>query len=168
MFLHLSVILLTGRHGCPQGVYVWLLRGMRGCSGAGCAWLLLGGHAWLLLRGMRGCSGGWGMRGKGACMVKGGHAWWRVGHAWWGGCVAKGGMCGRGGVHGKGGGMPGKGGHVWQKGGWGACVVCTPPPRYGRSLRRRYSSYWNAFLLWMCCLLANSFNSICRRGRREN
>ena len=42
------------------------------------------------------------------------------------------------------------GGHVW----WGVCMVgghaChTCPPdttRYGRSMRGRYASYWNAFL----------------------
>ena len=53
----------------------------------------------------------------GACIVGG--------HAWQGTCVA--------------------GGHVSQ----GACMPCTPRPdttRYGRSMRGRYASYWNAFL----------------------
>ena len=72
MFLHLSVILLTGGggvHSCYGG-HVWLLRGgVCGCSRkGGCrAWLLQGGHAWLLWGacmvargGMCGCSGGWG------------------------------------------------------------------------------------------------------------
>ena len=37
----------------------------------------------------------------------------------------------KGGVHGEG----------------GVCVVCTPPTRCSRSMRGRYASYWNAFLL---------------------
>ena len=74
---------------------------------------------------------------KGACMAKGGA------------CVAKGVCMVKGGVH-------GEGGCAWQKGGIrgeggmhgerGACMVCTPPTRYGRSLRGRYASYWNDFL----------------------
>ena len=70
---------------------------------------------------------------RGACMVKGGCAWQRWGgHAWQrGACVAKGGMRGKG----------------------GACVVY--PPRYGRSLRGRYASYWNAFLLVISCVCEN-------------
>ena len=101
MFLHLSVILLTGRgacvvalggcgcsgrgmHGCSQRGHVWLLwGGMRGCSGGmhGCS----GGHAWLLQGGcvvapggMHGCSGGCAWLLWGVCMVApggGGHAW---------------------------------------------------------------------------------------------
>ena len=104
--------------------------------------MVTGGRAWLPRGvGVCGCRGG-------ACVVKGP-------------CVAKGGMCGEGRV------CVAKGGHVWQRGGMcgkrggmcaeggacvakgGACVVCTPPTRYGRSLRGRYASYWNAFLFQM-------------------
>ena len=107
----------------------------------------------------------------GPCMA-GGHAWWGVcmaGGVHDGGCVA-GGMHG-GGVHGRGmhdGGACMAGGHAWQ----GACMVgasmvggmhdrrhvwqagpachaCPPDTmRYGRSMRGRYASYWNAFLLF--------------------
>ena len=62
-----------------------------------------------------------------------------------GGMRGEGGMCGEGGMH-------GEGGHAWCRVG-GACVAqggghawYAPPPRYGRSLRGRYASYWNAFL----------------------
>ena len=99
MFLHLSVILLTGgggMRGCSRGAgevcvvalggHVWLLRG--------------GGHAWLLWGGMCGCSGGACVVAQGACVVApggevcvvalGGHAWLLQGgmhgcsggHAW--------------------------------------------------------------------------------------
>ena len=64
MFLHLSVILLTGGHGwLLLGGHAWLLRG------GVCMVALVGRHAWLL-GGMRGCSGG-------ACVVAlgGGRAW---------------------------------------------------------------------------------------------
>ena len=74
-----------------------------------------------------------------------------------GACVTKGGMCGEGGPC-----MAG--GHAWQRGvcGRGECVagegVCMAgghawhahipnTTRYGRSMRGRYASYWNAFLL---------------------
>ena len=43
------------------------------------------------------------------------------------------------------------GGRAWQRGGhaWrGGVRGMHPPPRYGRSLRGRYASYWNAFLLY--------------------
>ena len=117
MFLHLSVILLTGGgrawlggvHG--QGGHVWP-GGMHGRGGL--VWL--DGHAWQ----GGACVAGW------ACMAGG--------HAWLGGVCGEGGACVvKGGMHGKG----------------GACVVCMPPPstRYGRSMRGRYASYWNAFLL---------------------
>ena len=69
-----------------------------------------------------------------------------------GGACMAGGVCGGGGMHGRGacvvGGVCGRG-HAWQR---GACMPRTPPPdttRYGRSMRRRYASYWNAFL-FMC------------------
>ena len=85
MFLHLSVILLTGGGsmcGCSGGdrMVAWGV-GVCGCSGGACV---------VALGGMHGCSGGvhgcWGvcmvalgdMRGcsRGACMVAlGGHAW---------------------------------------------------------------------------------------------
>ena len=56
---------------------------------------------------------------RGACVVGG--------CAWQGACVAEGGVCGRG------------------------CACHTRPPpnttRYGRSMRGRYASYWNTFLL---------------------
>ena len=99
---------------------------------------------------------------QGACMAGGmhggGHAWqgW---HAWQGvcmvgGCVVVGGMCGRGGMHGGGcmaGGVHGWG-HAWQggmHGGRGSCVVAGGCVEYDeiRSMRGRYTSYWNAFLL---------------------
>ena len=85
-----------------------------------------------------------------------------------GACMAKGGMCGEGGMRGERGhvwqrgecmakgGMCGEGRHAWQRGGaWQrgeVCMVCMPLPstRYGRSMRRRYASYWNAFLLSKC------------------
>ena len=145
MFLQVSVCPQGGMHGC--GGDAWLLQGgMHGCSQGGHAWLLPGacmvapgGHAWLLLGGVHGCSWGvcmakGGMCGEGgrACMVKGA-------------CVAKGGMHGEGSMRGEGGvcvakgGMCGKGGHAWQRG--GMCGM------HGRSLRGRYASYWNAFLL---------------------
>ena len=80
-------------------------------------------------------------------------------------CVVKGVMHGEGDVHGKEGGMCGKegmhgksgvcvvkgacmvkGGHAWRKGG-GVCGMHAPSStRYGRSMRGRYASYWNAFL----------------------
>ena len=100
---------------------------------------------------------------KGVC--SGGHAWW--GCAWWGACMTGGhaqqgrhaqqggmhsrGMQGGGAMHSRGmcvvGGMQGRGG---MHGGGGGCACHTCPPdttRYGRSMRGRYASYWNAFLL---------------------
>ena len=111
--------------------------------------ILKGGACMVAPRGgVHGCS--WG-----ACMVKGGYVT-KGGMRGKGGlCMAKGGMHGEGGMRGEGG-VCGKGGHVWQRGACmakggmcgegGVCVVCTPWDRYGRSLRRRYTSYWNAFL----------------------
>ena len=123
MFLHLSVILLTGR-ACvfASGGHAWLLLGggMCGCSQGACM-VAPGG-------GMRVCS--WG-----ACMVAlggmHGCSWW--GYAWLllggdvrccsGACmVAPGGACmvaPRGGMHG-----------------------CS----WGGAWLLRYASYWNAFL----------------------
>ena len=48
-----------------------------------------------------------------------------------------------------GGGM--HGGDVWQ----GACMAGEMPPdtmRYGRSMRGRYASYWNAFFFLFVCM----------------
>ena len=70
-------------------------------------------------------------------------------------------FCPQGGMCGEGGGMCGEGGCECWRGvegcAWqgacvvGACMAHTPPPpyttRYGRSMRGRYTSYWNAFLL---------------------
>ena len=64
----------------------------------------------------------------GACMVKGACMGDVLGK---GGCVVKGGMRGKRGL----------------------CMVCTnphPSTRYGRSMRGRYASYWNAFLFSIC------------------
>ena len=77
-----------------------------------------------------------GVCGRGAC-VAGGHAWWR-------GMRGQGGMCG--------GGACVAGGHAWQGGMCGrgcACHAHLPldTTRYGRPMRGRYASYWNAFLL---------------------
>ena len=79
----------------------------------------------------------------GVCVGRGGHAW-------------QGGMCGRGvcmagGMYGRGACVAG--GQAWQGGVHGrGCmgVHGREPPdtvRYGRSMRGRYASYWNAFLL---------------------
>ena len=137
MFLHLSVILLTGG-ACvvAPGGPAWLLRGgMRGCSGGACV---------VALRGVRGCSGGmhgcsrggvWLLRGMCGCS-QGGCAWLLGGHAW----LLLGGVCGclgvcvvaRGGIHGcSGGGMHG----------------CSRDTEI-RSMSGRYASYWNAFLFF--------------------
>ena len=146
MFLHLSVI------SVHQGGGLYVARGCM-CGREG------------------GMPGRGGVRGRGACMHGGEHAW--QGGVCGGGCVA-GGVCVAGGMHGRGhawkrracvvGGMCGRGvcmaaGCAWQG---GACVavghawrwhVChaSPPShtmRYGRSMRGRYASYWNAFLLF--------------------
>ena len=69
--------------------------------------------------------------GKGACVV-GGHAMAR-GCAWWEACMAGGGMHGQGGMCGR-----------------GACMPRTSPDTlrvYGRSMRGRCASYWNAILV---------------------
>ena len=99
MFLHLSVILLTG--GCAwllgghawwlPGGHVWLLLG--GCVVApGVCLVAPGGHAWLLLGGMHGCSGGcaWLLPEGGVHGCSGGHAWLLQGAC----MVARGGVCG--------------------------------------------------------------------------
>ena len=171
-----------GMRGCSGGVCM-VARGacvvaLGGCAWLlrGCAWLLrgdmhhcLGGHAWLLWGGMRGCSGGrhawllWGsvygcsggacvvalgeacdvtLGGhvwlpRGACVVTlGGHAWLLRGRVWRRGvCMVKG-ACGKG---------------------WG--VRGMHPPRYDRSLRGRYASYWNALLLKINPLLRPIHNT---------
>ena len=86
---------------------------------------------------------------RGACMVKGVHGK--------GGCMAKGACVVKAAMH-------GKGGHAWQKGGMRGeggvhGMHPTHPTRYGRLLRGRYASYWNAFL---------SNNSITDNKQREN
>ena len=131
IFSQASVILLTG--GCVwRGGHVWQ-----------------GGHAW-----------------QGAC-VAGGHVW--VGVCMAGGCMV-GGACmagvhawGVGCMHGEGAGMHGKRGACMMKGGmhgkeacvvkgvWYACPPSHPSTRYGRSMRGRYASYLNAFLLNLIC-----------------
>ena len=75
-----------------------------------------------------------GMRGEDGVHGEGGCAWRR------GVCMAKGAVHGEGGVHG----------------------LQPPPPgsvttRYGRSMRGRYASYWNAFLFTL-----NSAKSLSR------
>ena len=88
MFLHLSVILLTGGAGCAwllgPGGHAWLLGGCVWLLQEGACMVVLGGHAWLL-------QGGHAWLLWGACMVApGGHVWllWGVyvvasrGHAW--------------------------------------------------------------------------------------
>ena len=120
----------------------------RGVRGGAHAWP--GGHVWpgrgvCMVGGMHGQGRAWqgGMHGQGhvrGCMVKGGM------HSERGACVVKGGHAWqRGGVHGEGGACVVKGGMRGERG--EACVVCMPPMRYGRSMRGRYASYWNAFLL---------------------
>ena len=92
-------------------------------------------------KGVRGCSRG------GACVVapgagvcgKGGRAWQRGGMRGKGGMRCERGVCmAKGGMRGEGGGVHGEGGCAW--------YAPPRPPRYGRSLRGRYASYWNAFL----------------------
>ena len=102
------------------------------CLSTGGAWVaggpcMVGGRVW---------QGG--MHGRETCMVRG-CAWQGAcvagGHVWQGACMA--------------GGVPGMGACMARVPG-GACVVCTPPgdtTRYGRSMRGRYTSYWNVFLL---------------------
>ena len=80
---------------------------------------------------------------KGGVHGEGGCAWQRGvrgegGHVFVGGCAWQG-ACMVGGMH---------VGHVWQE---GHAWHTRPPPRpdttrYGRSMRGRYASYWNAFL----------------------
>ena len=125
--------------------------------------LSTGGHAW------------WGaVHGRGVCLARG-HAWWGGMHgrgcAWQGPCMV--------------------GGHAWQgvcmAGGcsWQGCIRGTacmaggmhathasPPDttRYGRSMRGRYVSYWNAFLffgflhyIWTNCywlLISHTYSEV--------
>ena len=134
MFLHLSVILFTGGGGmCGRGGVCG-----RGCvCGRGHA-CMVGGHAWWV-----------GMHGGcvGACMAGGRGMHGRVGGMCGRGVCVAGGMHGRqgacmaGGVHG--------GGGVGGMCGRGVCMPHTHTPDttiYGRSMRRQYASYWNAFL----------------------
>ena len=106
----------------------------------------------------------------------------------------RGGMCGEGGVHGEGG-MHGERGAcmvkrawqrvcAWQKGGVhgerGVCVAkrggvhgMHPPTRYGRYMRGRYASYWNAFLCHMHFIIGKTYMKLpifekqCFRGKQE-
>ena len=73
--------------------------------------------------------------------------------------------------------VPGRGGHAWQGvgrgkggmcggGGWAVCMAgdvhTTHNPntiRYGRSMRGRYTSYWNAFLLVFFVLLKQTYEN---------
>ena len=142
MFLHLSVILLTGACvvagedvcGC-RGVHVW----WEACVVGG--GMVAGGCVWLL-GGMCGCRAACVVAG-GACMVAGGHAWLLGGHAWLlGVCmVAVGHVWLLWGVHGCQGGMHGC---------WGAFMVtrraCVGYDEIW-SMSGQYASYWNAFLL---------------------
>ena len=82
MFLHLSVILLTGEGVCMvKAGHVWWRGGMHGEGG---------------VHGEGGMHGEGGVHGKGGMCGKGGHAWQRGGmcgkggHAWYGRS-----MCGR-------------------------------------------------------------------------
>ena len=94
--------------------------GGHACPGGGAC--MPSGGVWL---GVCMCPGG--VHGEGGCMAKGG-AWWR------GACMVKGACVAKGGMHGEG----------------RACVECTPTStRYSRSMRGRYASYWNAFLLFL-------------------
>ena len=158
MFLHLSVSHSVRRGGRAWWGHAWQVGHSRGCVWQGC--VCGGGGA---------CMAG-GMHGRRACMARGaymaggmlGRGMHVRGHVWWegirsrGACVAGGDMHGRGGacmVEGvcMAGGMQGRGACVVR----GACVAggCAchahPPDtmRYGRSMRGRYASYWNAFLL---------------------
>ena len=77
----------------------------------------------------------------GGCAYPGGHAW-LGGHACPGACMPGG--CVLGAMHGW--------GHAWLGGmcSHGACMPCPlqqpDTTRYGQSMSRRYTSYWNAFL----------------------
>ena len=125
--------------------------GMRGCS-RGHAWLLLGGHAWQGgVHCERGC----------AWLLPGGMYGCSWGHAWLlpGGCVvapravcvvaSRGGVCGKGGACMAKGGMCGEGGGV--------------RGMHSRSLRGRYASYWNTFLLVLCTQEVGFVYTCCQR-----
>ena len=137
MFLHVSVILFTGGACMVGAVYGGGMHGRGVCMAGGVC-------------GRGACMGG--VCGRGHAW-QGEHAWW--GHVWQGACMAGGmhgggcawqGACMAGGMHG--------GGCAWQgacmaRVAWqGMCMPCMPPStmRYGRSMRGRYASYWNAFL----------------------
>ena len=71
--------------------------------------------------------------------MAGGHGMCGGGHVWQGACMV--------------GGVRDGGGHAWQGDmrRRGACMACTPlPGRYYeiQSMSWRYTSYWNAFLLY--------------------
>ena len=85
-------------------------------------------------------------------------------HAW--GCVAWGGRACPGGVS-AGEGMRARGraclGGVHA---WGSCVACTlswpDTTRYGRSMRRQYASYWNAFLFFVAITFSRNVDAFLR------
>ena len=79
------------------------------------------------------CSQGVYVAGVGSCLAEG--------RVWWGACIV-------GGMHGRG--VHGRGGHAWCGVCMGAraCHAHSPDTtRYSRSMRGRYASYWNAFML---------------------
>ena len=124
MFLHMSVILFTGGY-MPRGgvMYTW-------------------GHACLgvCMHGGMHAKGSWVCvpRGK-ACMPRSMHAW---GHAYLG-CA-----CPKGSIYAQGACMPGRWHASWGVGVHGMHATMRPDvTRCGQSMSRRYTSYWNAFLL---------------------
>ena len=124
MFLHLSVILLTGGVG-----HAWFLPGVHGCSGGACV-VAPGGVHGCSWGGMHGCLGG--------CVVARGGVWLLPGACMVrGACLAKGGCVVEGTCMAKrrhvwqGGSCMVKGGHVGQK---GACVA------KGWGVRGRYTA----------------------------
>ena len=160
MFLQVCVILFTGGHAwLLWGACMVATGGVHGCP-RGHAWLLQGGHVWLLRRGgVHGCS-------QGACVVAARGAWLLSGGVH--GCSQGGmhGCSGEGTMHGC------SGGCAWLLPGgmhgccWGACMVA-PGRVHGirqdtemRSMSGRYTSYWNAFLLFRFLVEFNEFYRI--------
>ena len=159
MFLQVCVILFTGRHAwLLRGACVVATGGVHGCSRGACVVAPEGG--------VHGCS-------QGACVVALGVAWLLPGVR---GC-SQGGVhgCSQGGMHG----CSGEGtmhgcsaGCAWLLPGgmhvccWGACMVA-PGGVHGirqdteiRSMSGWYTSYWNAFLLFIFLVEFNEFYRI--------